>query len=509
MNKRLTRWLLTKGFAVCMCLFFYGCGTPQGPTEAQQSDIVIASSQAGVTPFISSVKLVGQSIIRLSSVAFEISPQPNSVSKPVNVTWNMTALASNGYLHGMSIELPVFGLYPNYQNQVTFQLTFNDGSTAELQSVIGTEPYTDPTGIYTNPTIVKARAQGSTLGFDFFIMKSLVSPPVIVDTDGQVRWAVPGTPTQAVYYQNGKFIRGSDTSSIVTSLQLDGTETTLPTNLPHPLLAEFNHNMDPGPNGLFSEFNGTDDLGVAIESTVAEIAPFSNQPPFQTYDMADILWSYMLENGDNPGDFVRPGIDWFHANASTYDPRDNTVIISSRENFLIKLNYATHDIVWIFGDPTKYWYTFPSLRAKALTLDAGGLYPVGQHGVSITSDGLVMIFNDGLGSLSQPSGQSAGITRTYSAVSAYSIDPVAMTAHEVWDFDYGQTIFSPICGSSYEAPGKTYLVDFPTAANRTQTRLVGLDQNLNVVFDFQYTQPTQCGAAWNAIPIKLGNLQIN
>ena len=196
-------------------------------------------------------------------------------------------------------------------------------------------------------------------------------------------------------------------------------------------------------------------------------------------------------------------------NATVYDPRDNTIIISSRENFLIKLNYATHDIVWMFGDPTKYWYTFPSLRAKALTLDAGGLYPVGQHGVSITSDGYVMIFNDGFGSLNQPSGTSAGITRTYSAVSTYSINTTTMTAHEVWDFDYRQTIFSAICGSSYEAPGKTYLVDFAAAANRTQARLVGLDRNHNVAFDFQYAQPTQCGAAWNAIPIQLDRLQIN
>ena len=113
--------------------------------------------------------------------------------------------------------------------------------------------------------------------------------------------------------------------------------------------------------------------------------------------MADILTTYMQNNGDDPSAFVRPGIDWFHVNASTYDPSDNSVIVSSRENFLIKVDYSTHDIVWIFGDPTKYWYTFPSLRAKALTLDAGGDYPIGQHGVSITSDGYVMVFNDGMG----------------------------------------------------------------------------------------------------------------
>jgi len=217
----------------------------------------------------------------------------------------------------------------------------------------------------------------------------------------------------------------------------------------------------------------------------------------------------MLANGDDPSAFVRPGSDWFHVNASTYDPSDDTVIISSREDFLIKLNYSTHEIVWILGDPTKYWYTFPSLRAKALTLDAGGNYPIGQHVFSNPSDGYVMVMNDGFGSISQPPTAPTGVTRSYSEVSAYSVNAAKMTAHEVWGFNYGQSIFSPICGSSYEAPGNSYLVDFATADQEQQARLVGLDSNRNVVFDFQYTSPSACAAAWNAIPVPLEALQID
>jgi hypothetical protein len=224
--------------------------------------------------------------------------------------------------------------------------------------------------------------------------------------------------------------------------------------------------------------------------------------------MADIFTTYMQNNGDDPTPFIRPGADWFHVNATTYDPSDDSVIVSSRENFLVKINYSTHDIVWILGDPTKYWYSFPSLRAKALTLDAGGSYPIGQHGVSITSDGYVMVMNDGYGSVNQPAGEPAGLTRTYSKVSAYSIDTSTMTAHEVWGFDYGQSIYSAICGSSYEA-GSSYLVDFSYADGGAQARLVGLDSNRNVVFDFEYASPSACGAAWNAIPIPMESLQID
>lgn len=516
MNRTVTGKFVQGGLLIGLTIVLYGCGSGskspspnESGTLAQQSDIAIVSSQPGVTPFIASVQLIGQSVSQLTSVAFHISAKPNSVSRPVNVNWGTTALSNRGYLQHNLINLPVFGLYPNYQNQVTIQLTFSDGSTQFLQYQVATAPYTDPTGVYLNPTIVKARAPGSTLGFNFFIMKSLLTSPVIVDTDGVVRWVVPAMPTSNVYFADGQFVTGSPTAPNVTLLSMDGTQSPVQINLPQPLLSSFNHNIDPGPNGLLAEFNGTDDLGVSTDDIVSEIAPFSDQAPYQTYDMADILTSYMLANGDDPTAFVRPGIDWFHANASTYDPSDNTVIISSRENFLIKLNYSTHEIVWIFGDPTKYWYTFPSLRAKALTLDAGGDYPIGQHAISITSDGYIMVFNDGYGSLNQPTGEPAGLTRTYSEVNAYSVNTAAMTAQQVWSFNYGQSVFSRVCGSSYEAPEKSYLVDFATADNGQEARLVGLDSNLNVVFDFQYESPSQCGAAWNAIPVPLENLQIN
>ena len=53
------------------------------PPLAQQSDIAVAGSQAGVTPFIASVQFTGQSVSEVTSVTFSISPMPNSVSLPV------------------------------------------------------------------------------------------------------------------------------------------------------------------------------------------------------------------------------------------------------------------------------------------------------------------------------------------------------------------------------------------------------------------------------------------
>ena len=499
-----------------LTLALYGCASGSSgtsgpaPTEADQSDIVVASSQAGVTPFIASVKLTGQSVANLSSITFSIAPRPQSVSSAVKVNWSMTALKNRGYATGPTVNLPVFGLYASYSNAVTYTLTFSDSSTQTLQSTISTGSYTDPTGIYLNPTVVKARAAGSTLGFNFFVLKSLAGPPVIVDTDGALRWAAPGVnASSAIYFTDGEFVIGNVQNHGVTLLQMDGTHSALTPNLPQPLLGVFTHNIDPGPNGVLAEFNGTDALGISSTDIVAEIAPFSNVAPYQTYDMATIISDYMTANGDDPTQFVRPGVDWFHVNAATYDPNDDSVIVSGREDFLIKLDYKTHDILWILGDPTKYWYTFPSLRAKALMVPSPGLYPIGQHGVSVTSDGYVMVFNDGFYSLNQPMGEPAGENRPYSAVTAYSVDTKTMTAQMVWNFDYGQTLLSQICGSSYEAAGKTYLVDFATSDAYKQARIVGLDSSHNVVFDYEYNSPAYCFAAWNAIPVAMEDLQIS
>jgi arylsulfate sulfotransferase len=517
LNTTSIRTAFKGGVAVSLSLALCGCGRgtvspsqSSSDTDAQRSNIVITGSQPGVTPFIAYVQFSGQSILQVTSVTFTVTPMPNSVSQAVNLTWSRAALARLGYLRESQINLPVFGLYAGYQNQATFQFAFDDGSKQQLQYQIATEAYTDPTGVYTNPTIIKARAPGSALGYNFFILKSLLGSPVIVDTDGQVRWVGPDVAgSESVFFGNGQFVSGSQSSPAVTSIQLNGAQSVLPTDFPEPLLASFTHNIDPGPTGVLAEFNGTDHLGDSIDDIVAEISPFSSEPPIRVFDMADILTRYMKNNGDDPSAFVRPGIDWFHVNASTYDPSDDTVIVSSRENFLIKVNYSTRDIVWILGDPTKYWYTFPSLRAKALTLTQGGDYPIGQHGVSITSDGYVMVFNDGLGSVNQPSGEPAGLSRTFSEVSTYSVNAATMTAQNVWNFDYGQSIYSEICGSSYESPGNTYLVDYAHADNGAEARLVGLDSNHNVVFDFQYASLIACGAAWNAIPVPLENLQIN
>ena len=476
-------------------------------TEAALSGLQLVGSEPGVSPFIQWLSLQMNSTINIKSVEFRIQPKPSSVSQPVDVSFSRSALVARGYMPTQAaiLTIPVFALYDGYTNQVTLNFTFKDGSSRSLTTSITTADYADPTGIYQHPTIVRQRTPGSALGFDFFFMKSGVGSPIIVDTDGAVRWAVPGvSDSVSTAFQSDQFVTGDASAAIVHRIRLDGTATQ--SALTAPSITFFHHNIDYGNTGLLAEVN-TQTNGVQnMLSNIIEITDLGSV--LNQWDLGAIIGSYMQSMGDDAGAFVRPGVDWFHSNATTYDPSDDTLIVSSRENFVVKLDYHTGEIIWIFGDPSKYWYTFPSLRAKALSLAPRGLYPIGQHAVSLTTDGHLLLFNDGLGSQNQPAGAPAGETRTYSAVSAYSIDTGTMTAKNVWNFEDGQTIYSYICSSAYKAPENSLLIDYATANAGTLAVLMGLDANHKIAFEFQY--PTQqCATSWNAGPIALENLTID
>jgi hypothetical protein len=418
----------------------------------------------------------------------------------VDVTYSLENLRHRGDVNGSTLTVPVFGLYAGFHNQGTVTLAFAEEATQTLSFEITTSAYADPLGIYDQPTILKARAPGTALGFDFFALKSTVEPVVVVDTDGEIRWVGAGMPSTAIVFRDGAFFIGSGASADFQRNELDGTLAN--STVVDPTILDFHHNIDPGKDGLLIEVDTT----TSFEATVEEIAPTGAL--LRRWDLAQLLAGYMSQQGDDPTAFVRPETDWFHLNASTYDPRDDSLIVSSRENFVIKIDYATGQPIWILGDPTKYWYTFPSLRAKALQLVGAGLVPIGQHATSITADGLLLLFNDGLQSLKQPPGQPAGDSRPYSAVSAYSIDAATMTAREVWDFDHGQTVRSIVCSSAYEAAAGSVLVDYAFASAGTAARILGLDASHQVVFEFVYRSEVGCSTAWNAVPVPLENLQL-
>jgi arylsulfate sulfotransferase len=504
-----------------------GCGSSDGTlvltaTPVRSDGNLMVTTDPGPSPFIAFVHVTGFDIQSVTDVQYTIAPMPNSVSEPVHVEYSIAALEARGYVSGGVLTVPIFGLYANFDNPVSMELATGTHDPMRFEVDIPTPAYVDPSGIYSQLKIM-AKRDGGPFGFDFIYIKSALGSPIILDTDGNIRWAAPGiTSSFSSVFDRDSFIIGSEQSPIVYRLGLDGTLAQMA--LPSASDADFQHDINHGKEGQLAELDLTTGGIGQLESNLVEMEVGSTVTILKHWDLGAIIGNYMSSQGDDAAAFVRPGTDWFHMNSSVYDPANDSVIISSRENFVIDLDYNTGAINWILGDPTKYWYTFPSLRAKALALTPGGLYPIGQHAVSLTPAGHLMLFNDGEGSINEPAGQPAGQTRTYTAVSVYSINQAAMTASNLWNYDASQQIFNDFCGSAYEQPDGSVLVDYARAEDGQEALLVGLGPNQyggnplsvnnltinstkRIIFEFAYPN-SGCNTSWNARPFPLNDLRI-
>lgn len=503
MSQRLRTWA---ALFIVVCLASLAAPSAAAPAASP----TVTSATVGSLPFFASVTVSNVTPSQIVSVAFSVKPKPNTVSSSIAATYSNSYLMAEDLFNSLAgtVTIPIFGLYENFVNTVTIKVR-GISKIATLSTPISTSLWSDPAAApYRTPTVNVARQKTAVLSYSFFMMKnwSTASAPLILDTDGYVRWAgafsypdvelastLWGTDVWVGRPYTGQIYRQSLTGStpeLVSDLSLG------PDNVIH-----FHHNMLVTSKGLLVEVNTTTQV-----ETVVLVLDSAGQV-VKTFNLGEILSAYLVANGEDPSSWMNQ-YDWFHANSSTYWPARNELVVSSRENFVIGLDYDTSEIKWIMGDTTKQWYlAYPSLRPLALTLSPGTLAPFGQHSVSIDSKGNLMLFNNGLyGYNTSPAGQ----LRSYSTASTYTIDSDAMTATMVWNYDHGQDIFSPITSSVYQDNGKSILLDYssigplpPFPGPQQVARVIGLTNmsTTKVAFDYSYVGGYPMG--WNAFPVHL------
>jgi len=468
-------------------------------TQADDTTIAIIGQNAGPTPFISQLSLSASDTSVLSRIQFTISPKTGSVTRPLSATYSNDYLTGRGYLipETGEIFLPVYGLYADFTNTVTLTYYFNDGSSKQDATTVTTAAFTDDCG-YDNPTRLQARTGTTSLSYDYIMIKGGCSTfsPEIIDTDGALRWVGPAGVARytSAFFDNAVYI--ADTG--LTRMDLDGSITAITSNTD--LGVTFlHHNIDPGKFGLILEVDTAEEL----ESVNIEVDAAGKI--LKEWDLAQIISDAMTAGGDDPSKFVFPSpFDWFHNNATTYNRADDSLIVSSRENFVICLDYETGAIKWILGDTTKLWYTFPSLAQYALTIAPGSLPPIGQHASSLTYDQGLLVFDNGTNSKFFTG--VPGENRLYASPRKYRIDTTNMMATEVWNYERDQTVTSPFCSSVYEDAPLNYLVDYAMvgfpAAEPPHAELLGLDAAGEKIFHYQYVTDL-CDEAFNSIPLHL------
>src|SRR5882757_6554668 len=480
-------------------------------TQADDTTITITGHTAGATPFISRLTLDVSDTTVLKSIQFAIDSKPGSVTRPLSGTYSNDYLVSRGFeppppATNTTVTLPVYGLYAGYLNIVRLTYRFLDGSSKQAVTSIDTAAFDDQGCGYNNPTKLQPRTSSTSLSYDYIFDRSACGDysPIILDSDGALRW-VSTLPTQSALFASSTFFDNAvylTQGSQLFRVELDGAPLLL-ADYSNIGVENLHHNIDPGKTGLLIEPDTTS----YFESTILEVNSVDGTV-LKTFNMADIISAAMIAGGDDPSQFVYPTpTDWFHNNGAAYNRADDSLIVSSRENFLICLDYETGTIKWILGDPTKKWYQFPSLRNFALTLAPGSLPPIGQHAPSISYDQNLLILDNGQNSVFQvPKGDQ----RDYASPRKYRLDLVAKTATEVWNYPTNESIHCPYCSSVYEDAPFNYLIEYAFVNGGLGVpifaQVLGLNAAGEKIFYYQYPA-TNCAKIYRAFPVHLENIK--
>lgn len=476
-------------------------------TQADDTTITIVGQTPGVTPLISQLTLSASNTSVIDRIQFTIAKKPGSVTRLFSQTYSASYLASRDYLQETGeIFLPVYGLYPSFTNTVTLTYFFRDGSSKQDTTTVTTSAISDPCGI-TTPNKLTPRTTSTALSYDFMLVRGACGgvngiSPVILDTDGEVRWISP-FPTDAILTASSTFFDHAvyvTQGAVLNRIDLDGTITPLAdyTDLG---VVNFHHEIDPGRTGMIMDADTVE----FAEAVNIEVDPAGNV--IKMWNLGDIMSATMIAGGDDPSEFVLPTpADWFHNNSVTYRSSDDSLIVSSREDFVVSLDYDTDAVQWILGDTTKKWGEFPSLLQFELDLGPETLPPIGQHSVSITRDDNLLLMDNGRNSLFLT---PPGINRDYSSPRKYELNLTDKVATEVWNYPWNESIYSQFCGSIYEDEPLNYLIDYAFITVPTPTaQIVGLDASGAQVFDYEYATGG-CNTAYNSIPLHAEQFNLN
>ena len=122
--------------------------------------------------------------------------------------------------------------------------------------------------------------------------------------------------------------------------------------------------------------------------------------------------------------------DWTHGNGVTYDPEDDSVLLSLRlQDCILKIDRASGEIKWILGDHADWR---PDLRPKLLTpVGKPFRWPWHMHNPRLTSEGTIVLFDNGIYG-ARPGQVRIPFHRSFSRGVEYRVREDDMTVEQVW-----------------------------------------------------------------------------
>ena len=422
----------------------------------------------------------------------------------------------NFYDFGTAHTIPLLGFKPGRTNQITVSVLdkYRNQATASSPLVFVTAPLPSD---FPPSMLLKNEPDKMEPGFTLFRILNQNDNQAyvtIIDNSADVVWygAVPTTSDVRQLTNGDLFIPLTSTFTEVNLLGQTVRTWPVPNNLAINL-----HDGVPTPQGTILYLNDA--------SRVLTNFPTSDTDPTAPTQTTSVLYNRVVEisvtnssllNLWSPIDVLDPrrltyltfdihsalGWDIEHANAVIEDPRDNTLIVSMRQqNAVIKFYRDTGQLKWILG-PHENWG--PEFQQYLLTpVGSPFEWQYGQHAPTITPQGTLLVYDDG-NYRAMPFDPPVANTNNYSRAVEYQINEQTMEVSQVWDYgrtNAGDRIFTDRVGNADWLPKtRNVLIDFgyvidvngappsPTAPAASELRIqeVTHDPVPEVVFDLVF-----------------------
>lgn len=360
-----------------------------------------------------------------------------------------------------SHEVPVLGLYANTNNRVLVKVLTTEAFAIDTVMIQTDSLYYALPDIEIEKKTVGMEPGMSLCGLSLGENGSFRSHPIIFDGNGDIRWhldltAFPKLSWPIQRLANGNLYFGSEHT--IYEYDMLGKELNrweLPGYEVHHEIMEM-----PGGNFLVAVskhfttiHNGTAVVN-SVEDHIVEVDRASGNI-VDEWDLRQILDVDRHDLTDGDG-------DWFHMNGMDYDETCDCIIVSGRNQGVVKIN-RQNQLVWILA-PHKGWgkagengegaptapYLLSALDASGNAYGNGvqeGNSPAsdfdwtwGQHAPLLLENGNIMFFDNGF---NRHFGTAAS---DYSRAVEYKVNEGNKTVKQVWSYgeQRGTETFSPI-----------------------------------------------------------------
>lgn len=404
-------------------------------------------------------------------------------------------------------QVPVVGLYADTNNTVKITTTTKSGKTKTktLTMQTGSLPkYIKDAKV----TVSKNDKDKMEIGKNkLTIMNRTTKQPFAIDADGAVRWYDTNYSQHTIeqwsnghimmlskkdvnsdvyndlletdylgrVYKEYSFSAGtssSDGSSISKAAAKASSETTV---IHHDLVELPNHNF------LATVSDGSkykEDTMIEVSHKTGKIV--------KVIDMKKLLpksmWTKFKKGLDGK-------VDWLHQNAVDYDKNDKSIVISSRnQDMIMKLDYKTDHIKWIYSGKKKAtWpkayrkYLLKPTKGTTITGGQHGLYLLNNGGKNTANSEDFMLYDNNI-DVTNGNKQTSG---QYSQAVEYHVDANKMTIKQTWSYgkSLGKTNFTPVIGYAQKLANDNVLIDFGFKNGGKESNAIEVTQSGKQVFN--------------------------